>query len=112
MLALVTVWETTMSHLSLPKNDRRLQHALLMAGANAGIAAIITFMLAGLVLLIAGLPLGSPYALFTPQLHIVPGMMPRGSLDTAVWLTLISAYSSLLIGLISFVLVYIGRASE
>jgi hypothetical protein len=98
-----------MSPLSTPKTNLRLQHALLMAGATAGIAAILTFILAGLVLLMAGLPAGNPYALFTPQLHIVPGMMPRGSLDTAVWLMLLASYSSLLVGLISFVLVYLGQ---
>jgi hypothetical protein len=94
----------------LPLMNRRLQYSLLLSGAVAGIAMVTLYILAGLVVLVAGLPVGNPYAFFMPQWHIVPGMMPRGSLDTAVWLLLLSCFGGLSVGLMAFVTVYFGQA--
>ncbi len=93
-----------------PTMQHRLQYALAISGLVAGIAAVITFIVAGLVLFLAGLPLGHPLVMFMPQFHIVPGMMPRGSLDSGMWLMLIASYSGLLVGATSFVILYLGRA--
>lgn len=90
--------------------QRRLQYALSISGLVAGVAAIVTFILAGLVLFLAGLPVGHPFVMFMPQAHIGPGMMPRGSLDSGMWLMLIASYSGLLVGVTSFVILYLGRA--
>jgi hypothetical protein len=104
--------ETAMSSSSFTHKNRHLQHALLISGATAGIAGVLTFMVAGLVALVAGLFMGNPSAMFMPDHHIVPGLLLYGSLDTAAWLTLISAFNSLFIGLIAFVVVYGGVPAD
>lgn len=93
-----------------PLTQRRLQYALAISGLVAGVAAIITFVLAGVVLFVSGLPAGHPFVMFMPQAHLGPGMMPRGSLDSGMWLMMIASYSGLLVGVTSFVILYLGRA--
>ena len=93
-----------------PSLQYRLQYALAIAAVVAGVAAVITLILTGLVLVFASLPYGHPLALYMPQLHVTPAMMPRGSLGSAAWMALLMAYSGLAVGIIAFVILYLGRA--
>jgi len=94
----------------LSPRQRRFQYALIITGVVTAVTAILTFILAALVLMLVGVQAGNPFAMYAPEFHLAPSMFPQGALGGGAWLLLVTAYASLLVGIPAFAILYLGGA--